>query len=347
MNKNTKTILLIILVIILGSVAYFSTVNTSATIGKSGPLRNFAYADTSVVTKFSVSDTEGNKITITRENTNNIWMVEGSEFKARPENVKLILDALNRIVVKQDLDEAKINSTLNFLAVRHKKVEFYINGEETPIKTWYIGNSSADHQGTFMLLQEREQKSSIPFIVYKPGMRGSLDSRFFTSFVDWRYTGIYNYAIGNIRKIEFNFIDNPIESYTLNIDKESNIEFLDNSSKIIPIYDTAQLSHYITHYKKLHYSHVVDYLTQAQIDSVLSLTPNLTIDVTDNSGAKKGVKIWKIMDKIETEDGISEKLNASYAYLVINDSKELVRIQYYQWDNVLKPKSYFLPKPKQ
>lgn len=344
MNKNIKTLLLIALVILLGAVAFFTTKEPSPS--SNGPLRNFAIADTAAISKFTISDTEGNKITITRENKEKTWMIEGSSFKARPENANLILDALKRIVIRQDLDEAKIKTTLKFMAVRHKKVEYYINGEAEPIKTWYMGNSTADHQGTFMLLQEKKQKSSIPFIVYKPGMRGNLEARFFTSFKDWRFSGIYNYEVGEIKSIAFDNIEKPNESFQINILKDSEIEFLDGAKQTIPVFDTAQISHYVTHFKKLHFNHVVEDLTATQIDSVLNTTPNSTITVTNKDNAIKKVNIWKIFDTVETDEGLVKKLNPGYAFLCVDGSKELVRIQYHQWDNVLKPKSYFLPKTK-
>ena len=343
MSKNIKTLVLILLVIILGTIAYISTREPSTSVG--GPLRNFALSDTSLVSKFIISDTEGNKIVISRENSEKVWMIDGTEFKAKPENAILVLDALKRTVIKQDLDEEKIETTLKFLAVRHKKFEVFLNNEKEPSKTWYIGNGTPDHKGTFMLLQNGKQKSSIPFITYKPGMRGMLDARFFTSFNDWRYSGIYNYKPGAIRTIEFTNNDEPQESFSINVDKESQVEFLDENKKLIPLFDTAQISHYVTHFKKLHFSHTVSDFTPEQIDSVLAQKPNVTIEVTDKENSKKKVSIWKIFEETEMEVGeIIQKLNPGYAFLSINGSKELVRVQYHQWDNVLKPKSYFLPR---
>lgn len=344
MTKNSKTLLLIATLIIIGAIAYFSA-NSTTLISSDGPLRDFAIADTSAISKFIISDTEGNKITISRDNPEKVWMIDGTEFKAKPENATLILDALKRIAIRQDLDEPAINTALNYLAVRHKKVEYFLNDETTPIKSWYIGNSTADHQGTFMLLQNETQKSSIPFIVHKPGMRGYLDARFFTSFNDWRYTGIYNYGIGAIKNIQFINHDEPFESFSITVDKDSKVNFLDENQAPLPLFDTLQLSHYVTHFKKLHFSHTVTDLTEKQIDSVLTLPPNVSIEVTDNTDSKKKVNIWKIFDNIETDEGTwIKKLNPGYAFLSINGSKELVRVQYHQWDNVLKPKHYFLPK---
>lgn len=342
MTKYLKTTLLVTLVIALGVIAYLTTKEPS--VSANGPLRNFAIADTSSVSKFIISDTEGNKITISRENPEKTWMIDGTVFKAKPENANLILETFKNTVIKQDLDETKINTTLNYLAVRHKKVAIFLNNEKEASKTWYIGSGTQDHKGTFMLLQIKEQKSSIPFITYKPGMRGMLDSRFFTSFNDWRFSGIYNYKPGEVRNIEIVNLDVPNESFAIEVDKESQVKFLNENKEEVALFDTAQVSHYVTHFKKLHFSHTVSDLTPEQIDSVLTSQPNLTIEVTDKVNSKKKVNIWKIFNDEKTDDGtIIKKLNPGYAFLSINGSKELVRVQYHQWDNVLKPKSYFLP----
>jgi len=80
----------------------------------------------------------------------------------------------------------------------------------------------------------------------------------------------------------------------------------------------------------------------------LAITPNASITVTDRKDNSKKVNIWKIFENKEDDEGNPiKKLNPGYAFLAVDGSKELVRIQYHQWDNVLKPKSYFLPQPKQ
>lgn len=340
MKKNIKTIIILLILAVLAGVVFFNDQGVSETT--SGPLRDFAVADTSSVGKFTISDTEGNLITITRDNAEKTWMVEGSEFKAKPENATLALEAFKSTVIRQDLDESKIKTTMNYLAVRHKKVAIYKFGEDQPFKTWYIGNATPNHQGTFMLLQKKKQKSTIPFIVYKPGLRGSLDARFFTSFKDWQYTGVYNYGVGEIRKIEVINNDKPSESFIVNVNDQSALTLLDGKNNPVPVFDTTQVAHYVTHFKKMHFNHVVTDHTEAQMDSIQQITPDLTFKVTDKNNSTKTVDIWKIME-VPPGDSI-KKLNVNYVIASINKSKDLVRLQYYQWDNVLKPLGYFLPR---
>ena len=64
------------------------------------------------------------------------------------------------------------------LAVNHKRVDIY-DQKNKLIKTWYIGSPTPDHLGTFMLLKKDGIKGSRPYIMFKPGVYGSLDVRFF------------------------------------------------------------------------------------------------------------------------------------------------------------------------
>ena len=64
-----------------------------------------------------------------------------------------------------------------------------------PFKTWYIGSPTQDHTGTYMLLQLGQDKSSKPYVTYKPGMYGTLEVRFFTDWKAWRSPRIFDYKI--------------------------------------------------------------------------------------------------------------------------------------------------------
>ena len=79
---------------------------------------DFAVKDTSNIIKFRISDTENHSITITRENTDGIWMIEGSDYLVQNYNVQLILETFYRIKVKQDISKSGVENVISSLAVR-------------------------------------------------------------------------------------------------------------------------------------------------------------------------------------------------------------------------------------
>ena len=146
-----KLIIVNTLLFILTYLAFTSCKNNYNS--NSEPLSDFAVKDTLNIKKFTISDTEDNTITLSRDYEDNVWRIEGSNYKANSNSIKLIMETFYRILVKQDVPKNGVEHVLSSLAVRHNKVEIFMNGEIEPSKTWYIGSATKDHLGTYMLLQ--------------------------------------------------------------------------------------------------------------------------------------------------------------------------------------------------
>ena len=120
--------LIISLIILLSVLAwYMSFLGEQESDASSEAFSEFAVADTSLIETFVISDTENNSITITRKKDGKTWMIGDSEYKALPSSVDLITNTFQRIRVKQDVPEIAVENILTLLAVRHKKVEIFLN----------------------------------------------------------------------------------------------------------------------------------------------------------------------------------------------------------------------------
>ncbi len=308
----------------------------------SEPFKDFAIKDTASIETFRISDTENNTITITRKKDGKTWMIGDSEFRAQPNTIELLMETFYRIKIKQDVPEESVENVLTSLSVRHKKVEFWMKGDSEPSKTWYVGSATQDHMGTYMLLKMGNKKSTIPYIGYKPDMYGTLDVRFFTSFKEWRYTGVFNYNSKEIKSIKVQFNDAVTDSYEI-ISNEEDVTLMDNMNMPVAVFDSSQVKHYLTHYKEIFYNKVNDELSQEQVDSVRANIPHSEITVTDINNEKKHVKMWKI----KMPEGFTDnnhrlvEWDPEYAWIQINDSEELFKIQFFSWDVLFKPRAYF------
>ena len=299
---------------------------------------NFAIKDTAAIMKFKISDTENNAITITREEDNKNWKIEGTPYLAQVNNVKLIMETFYRLRVKRDVPTKNIPQVLSALSSRSKKVEIFNKGDKKPFKTWFIGGATMDHEGTFMLLQTGSEKSPVPFVMYKPGVYASMDVRFFTCWIDWRASYVFRHPdTRNIEYIEVNFNQDSTSSYKISKGKNNTVALFDGNNNTIRSFDSIQVKHYFSHYKKIHYNKLVQ-KPQDYIDSVFNSPSFYTIKLKDNSGKFNEVKIWKIKSS-----GLSD-WDPEYGYIRMNGENELFRIQYYSWDILFKPLSYFLPK---
>ncbi|MDG2227994.1 MAG: hypothetical protein P8L20_09710 [Flavobacteriales bacterium] len=338
--------LIISLIILLSVLAwYMSFLGEQESDASSEAFSEFAVADTSLIETFVISDTENNSITITRKKDGKTWMIGDSEYKALPSSVDLITNTFQRIRVKQDVPEIAVENILTLLAVRHKKVEIFLKGEEKPHKTWFIGSATNDHTGTYMLLKIGDTKSDVPYITYKQDMVGSLDVRFHTTFQDWRFTGVFNYPPNSIKKIAVKFNQKIEDSYTIDVLGENTVALYNHQMQPLPVFDSSQVKHYLSHYKKIHYNDVNRELTQGQVDSVFALVPHYEISVTDKNGKLNEVQVWKMKKKDASSETNNQIVwNPEKAWCRINGTNEIFKVQYFSWDVLLKPLSYYKKK---
>ena len=323
------------LLIIIWSSILFLGFSSCKSTNTNEPLSDFAFKDTASITKVRISDAENNEITITRKNENKEWRINDSEYSANNFNINLILETFYRTIVKQDVPKDGVEHILTMLSVRHKKVEIFTTDGENPIKTWYVGSSTKDHLGTYMLLQNKQQKSSVPYITYKPGFYGTLDVRFFTNWKEWRSHLIFSYPNSkNIKTIKTIFNEYPKESFT--VENENNSVYLfDSESNQLNSFDSIQVKHYLTHFNKINYNQI-EFKDSSYIDSVFNLTAHIEFHLTDVDSKNIHVKLWRIK-KEQSETGWDKE----YGYIKVNDTYELLRIQFFNWDILFKPLSYF------
>ena len=129
--------------------------------------------------------------------------------------------------------------------------------EDTPYKTWYIGSPTQDHMGTYMLLEMGENKSSKPYVTYKPGMYGTLEVRFFTDWKAWRSPRVFDYINPkSIQKIATHFVAEKSQSYTITY-KEDSLNFYDSDYKLIEDYNEIQVKHYLSHFNNISYNKII------------------------------------------------------------------------------------------
>ena len=71
-------------------------------------------------------------------------------------------------------------------------------------------------------------------------------------------------------------------------------------------------------------------------DSLLAISPDYYFELKDKRNKTKIINFWKIRD-----DNSETGWDKEYAVININNEKDLLRVQYFNWDVLLKPLSYF------
>jgi len=164
-RKNTFIIMaIILLLIILLWQMKFKNSNSSLAY-------NFAVTDTASITKIFIADLKGNSISLDRMENN--WQIN-NRHKVRNNSMNIILKTIKNISVQRSVSESSYNRVIKDLATNGVKIEIYQNLNKKPTKTYTIGNNTADHTGTYMLLANQEQ----PYIMHIIGFNGIMGPRY-------------------------------------------------------------------------------------------------------------------------------------------------------------------------
>ena len=207
---SKKQLFYFALIILAGIVIWYLNPDKKSTISDDN---NFAVSDTASVSKIFIADRSGTTITLDRVRKN--WIIN-NKYEVRKDAITTILNTIQQIRVQRPVPKNTFETIVKNLATTGVKVEIY-NGNKTPIKTYTIGNSTANHLGTYMLLAD----AKTPFIVHIPSFNGFLSPRYGIqggklSQKDWRANTVFKLNPTEINTIVIKHIQKPAQSFMLN-----------------------------------------------------------------------------------------------------------------------------------
>ncbi|MES2559068.1 MAG: DUF4340 domain-containing protein [Bacteroidota bacterium] len=335
MSKNLK--ILLILVVVCAAV-YFVFVRKPWTTLQS-ELKDFAIKDTASVTKFFLADKRGHSVTVAK-NEQGTWMVDNT-YKADIVKVNLLLATMHDVTVRNPISEKQFNSVIATLATEGIKAEFY-SGDKN-IKTVYVGPGSADQSGTFMLIEG----SSAPFVTHIDGFVGYLTPRFYTLQIKWKSKEVFNVPDNEIAKVTVNYPHQPGQSFE--ITNGASIEVKDAVNNKTVATDPQFARYYLASFGNLFFEGYDEELSGRSADSIHNTKPYCIIELTKKNNEKIRLQLhYKAVGDhtkiLYDADGKLLPYDTEKFYGFINEEKEVVYVQEYNFGKVLKKLSDFAGK---
>ncbi|MBI5219662.1 MAG: DUF4340 domain-containing protein [Bacteroidia bacterium] len=327
---------LVIAVILAAAVIYLYYTNSKSTINKE--LRDFAIDDTASITKIFLVDKNNHSITL--EKKENYWTVN-KDFTARNDLVNILLKTICRLNVKAPVPKSSHNTIVKSLAANSTKVEIYQN--DRLVKTYYVGGSTPDNMGTYMLLEG----SSVPFIMDIPGFTGYLSTRYTTDMVEWRERNVFRYKFSDIASVTAETPGAPSQSFkAISYGNNKFGIYSVAEKKDVPVFDTLALKKYIAYFKNLNFESYITDISAERKDSVLKSLPITIITVEDRAGNKKTIKMFYRPNYKKLVDGRGNlyQYDPDRMFSFINSDKDMILIQYFVFDPVIKELNYFTTK---
>lgn len=322
-----KPVVLILSIVVVAVLGWFA-VKLVQGKGSSGQTEyiDFAIKDIGSVDRVVITDPFGIEFEIRKNGEE--WTDKDGGCIIQ-ENAEFIIDALKNIELKGYLKDNSINNMIEEMSVRHIKVDIYQNGEWT--KTWFIGPSTPDHYGQIMLLETAEYgKSDVPVEMKIKGVHGIIEPRFYADPRKWRCTNIFSLHLDEISKIDMKFNDEPQRSFTVARDGSNFNVF--QQGKLLPQTDTAMIFRYLHNYSKVHFEMPNYVLDERQVDSIKHTVPFGILTVTETSGKKSALKMFRIQSKAPEEAGMGMVIDTDRdRFWCELPSGELVKCQYFHF----------------
>ncbi len=348
--KKNRSIIIITIVLVIAAVVllmqnHYSTLKKHET--------DFSVSDTATITKIFIADKSVNSISLSRRGSQ--WLINDTKL-ANQKIVNTLLSTLKKIKVKSPVSLASHNSVIRRMSSIGKKVEIYqevyridifgirLFKHEKLTKVFFVGDVTQDNLGTYMLMDGAER----PFIVYLPGFRGVISTRFSPISDDWLSHVVFNKKLADIKSLRLSFTGKDSLGFELKIrDAMGNYEItrlLDGSK--VKSYDTLKVLNMLTSFADLRYeSRLNNILLPQTMDSIIHSPTLFEITLVGTDDDTTFVKTFQKNRLPKAIANQYEKLvpvDHDRFYGLINHDEDFVLMQFYVFDKVLYPLDYYL-----
>lgn len=313
----------------------------------------FFVNDTASVTKMFIANKLGQSVKLVKQ-PNGTWQLN-DKYEATIENVQLLLATARNIRVQSPISKAAHNNMVKRMATASVKMEIYQKvffidfwgmkffPYEKCTKTYYVGDATMDNSGNFMMMEGAKHI----YIVALPGFRGFVSPRYSFIESDWRDHTVFNSKLSQIKEVKYEFAKTPEESFKIVATDRHRFNLIRLKDNVMaPKYDTARVMDQLVLFKKLKYEAFVTDMEPLKKDSIIRNNLFQTTTLTDNTGKVTKVKMYRLPELLIRDQSHMDKVEMSYSrdkfYIVMNDSKDMQIAQYFVFERLLQPLSYYL-----
>ncbi len=346
-----------ILIIIAAAVVVAAAV-TAYVLSRPTFEQDYHIEDIASITKIFLADKENNEVTLMRE-ADSTWLVNG-QYAANQPLVDLLLETLNTMRIRQQVNKNAAPNAIKDIAAHGIKVEVYQNipfinwfggklklfCRERLTTTYYVGRETQDHMASFMY----RKGDDAPYIIHIPGFRGFLTPRFIADPLKWRSHTIVDLDVHNIARVELEIPEQEQESFAIVRDGEGFAMEMLQSHQRVNGFDTARVAQMLSSFTWLNFDEFASIVPNTFADSCVQGQPRAILRITDTKGNHSEVKTYIKYNnpddlKAMPDPEMYEVFDLNRLYAIVNQ-KDTVLIQYFVFDNILQPASYFLGADK-
>lgn len=346
MKKNKITIILAIVLIVIAALLiwnnrYLTTIRGDST--------DFMVWDTASITKVYLADHKNHESLLERHDDG--WTLN-KEYGVHPKKIEQLLYTLYRVRIKMPVSVASHDNIILQMASSSTKVEVYQNiprinlfnkiklfYHEKCTKVFYVGDATKDSSGTFMLKEGSDQA----YIVYIPGFRGYITTRFLANPDEWREHVIFHHSLSDIQNLTVEFGHDPMLGFRIDNTGRHQYKLVRLADQKELPFDTLKVINLLSSFSDLRFEALMNNgMSQHRFDSITTSPWKHRITLVDKNNDTVSMKTFN--KKVESVFDVPEeeyKDDLDRMYALINKGHDLVLVQYYVFDKVLKDVTYY------
>lgn len=316
----------------------------------------FAVKDTATITRVFLADMHENTVLLTK--TAEGWRVSDT-VPVIAGKIESLLSTMQNLRVQQPASKNSIDNINRMMAAGAIKVEIYENAplftlfkkgffvKERRTLTYYMGPATQSNTSNYAILEGREE---MPCIVYLPGFRGFVTTRYSPFIEDWVSHRLFDTKLTRIQEVTVTDYDHPEQSFRIEKAGARFFHLYNGQNQMITQYDTSKVINYLSDFRNRNYESLVTEMEPNKRDSIIRSSLFKTIRLTDVNGKTDELSFYRMdsdLDYYDEEgnhiDDIEFLYNRDRCYAILNGNKQqLYRVQYYHFDRLLQPFSYFV-----
>jgi hypothetical protein len=352
-----KSKIYIILVILLVLVSVFLIINKSSdtTMGEEV---DFAINDTTNVTKIFLADKKNHTILLTKQEDGS-WKLN-DKYKASGYAIRTFLLTASDIEVKAPVAKEAHENIVKVLATTATKVEIYqrvyridlwgikLFPHEKMTRCYYVGMATQDNTGTFML----KEGSDVPYIMHIPGFNGYLSTRYSPLEKDWRDHTVFASKYKDIKSVTLQFPETPQQSFRAEKTGDRSFMLLgtlgaaDQLNAKISSFDTLKVMDLFSSFQDVRFEAIIDQIDPKERDSIINSKPFHILTLETIDGQKNSIRTFHMKGAPDDMDDTGKPVlwDRDRMYALINNGQDLAMIQFFVFDNLIRPVQYYLPQ---
>lgn len=293
--------------------------------------RNFAVEHIEDVDRLVLS---GNGEQLVLLKSGKMWRVQGA-FEVRSRAMLVFLDALANLQAEAPVSNEKLARIQEHLLEEGVRVQVYSGRQQ--VKDYFVSRKDFE-PATFMLMKG----ASLPYRVHIPAFSGQIAALYQLDQNFWRSPMIFDIKPQEIEKVSVRYPDNPQAGFELMRTDADYYKLYRESGEEVDQVRDDRVGRYLAFFQAVKYETILEDPQHQLRDSLLQTKPWVKMEVKTQGGDRSKLKVYrKATSEAKDAFGQSSTYDLDRAYATLNDSEEIIQIQYFVFDPIFKEIDYF------